>query len=89
MAFMIIRHLARLGLRCPDDISVVGYDDDARCATFSPPVTTVRVPVYALAEQASRILLSHITTKQNSPIQGNTRVPVELIERGSVRLITR
>jgi len=88
MAFMIIRYLQAKGLRCPDDISVVGYDDDFRCADFSPPVTTVRVSVYQVAVEAVSDLVTHIREHGRTPMSGEKWVPVELVSRGSVKNIT-
>ena len=42
MALGVIRALHELGLRIPDDLSVVGFDDIPEAAYFTPPLTTVR-----------------------------------------------
>lgn len=46
-----------LGLRVPDDLSVVGYDDLAIAQWAGPPLTSVRVPLAEMAEQAMHLLL--------------------------------
>ena len=45
-----------LGLRVPDDLSVVGYDDLAIAQWAGPPLTTVRVPLAEMAEQATHLV---------------------------------
>src|SRR5690606_15249107 len=45
------------GLRVPQDLSVVGYDDVPLAQWSSPPLTTVRQPLRHMAEEASRMLL--------------------------------
>ena len=45
-----------LGLRVPDDLSVVGYDDLAIAQWAGPPMTTVRVPLGEMAEQATHLV---------------------------------
>ncbi len=46
-----------LGLRVPDDLSVVGYDDLPIARWAGPPLTTVRVPLAEMAEQAMHLVL--------------------------------
>ena len=48
------------GLRVPDDISVVGFDDIQSAAYISPPLTTVRQPLIKMGEIAARTLLGRI-----------------------------
>ena len=45
------------GLRCPDDISVVGFNDMPFADWFSPPLTTIRIPHYEIGSQAASLLL--------------------------------
>lgn len=50
---------ARLaGLRIPDDISVVGFDDIEQCAWVGPPLTTVRQPFAEMGAMAAQVLLA-------------------------------
>jgi DNA-binding LacI/PurR family transcriptional regulator len=48
------------GLRVPDDISVVGFDDIQNAAYISPALTTVRQPLHKMGEIAARTLLDRI-----------------------------
>jgi DNA-binding LacI/PurR family transcriptional regulator len=48
------------GLRVPEDISVVGFDDIQSAAYVSPPLTTVRQPLVKMGEIAARTLLDRI-----------------------------
>jgi DNA-binding LacI/PurR family transcriptional regulator len=48
------------GLRVPDDISVVGFDDIQSAGYMNPPLTTVRQPLQKMGEIAARILLDRI-----------------------------
>jgi DNA-binding LacI/PurR family transcriptional regulator len=48
------------GLRIPDDISVVGFDDIPFAATMHPPLTTVAQPAYELGRAAARTLFDLI-----------------------------
>jgi LacI family transcriptional regulator len=52
--------LERLGLRCPDDVSVVGFNDMPLMDRLSPPLTTVRIPHSNLGTQAAELLLERM-----------------------------
>ena len=52
--------LHRAGLRVPEDVSLVGFDDQAEAAFMVPPLTTIRQPAREMGAEASRALLSLI-----------------------------
>jgi DNA-binding LacI/PurR family transcriptional regulator len=84
MAYMTIDYLKELGLNCPQDISVVGYDDDFRSTMFNPTLTTVCVPIEAMAKQATQRLLDYLANPRNSkPLAGLELIPVTLNVRNS------
>jgi LacI family transcriptional regulator len=57
LALGVLRGLNRRGLRVPQDISVVGYDDVPFAAALSPPLSTVQQWPYRLGETAARLML--------------------------------
>ncbi|WP_022872974.1 LacI family DNA-binding transcriptional regulator [Nesterenkonia alba] len=57
MALGVLQSLSRAGLRVPEDIAVVGYDDLQWAAAANPPLTTVRQPRYELGATAVEMLL--------------------------------
>jgi DNA-binding LacI/PurR family transcriptional regulator len=82
MAFGALRALRRSGLRCPDDVSLVGIDDHELSETFD--VTTVAQPVVAQGAAAARWLLGRI--EEGSGHGGGEEValhPVRLVLRGT------
>lgn len=50
------------GLRIPEDISVIGFDDLPVARWTNPPLTTIRQPVAEMAAEAMRMLLRHLET---------------------------
>jgi LacI family transcriptional regulator/LacI family repressor for deo operon, udp, cdd, tsx, nupC, and nupG len=64
VAMGVCKALAELGLSCPDDVSVIGFDDIKFCETFSVPLTSVRVPKYEMGDLAAQMLIHHIESKQ-------------------------
>ena len=70
------------GLRVPDDIALVGFDDDSFAAIIEPPLTTVRKPRYGMGQAAGRLLMERI----EGSYKGATRtvsLRTELICRAS------
>jgi LacI family transcriptional regulator len=57
VALGLMRGLNRIGVRIPDDISVIGYDDVSFAAGLAPELTTVRQPNYQLGRMAAELLL--------------------------------
>jgi LacI family transcriptional regulator len=55
-----ISALQEAGLRVPDDVSVVGFDDIQSAAYINPPLTTVKQPLQKMGEIAARTLLDRI-----------------------------
>ena len=55
-AFGVLQALRDRGLRAPEDLSVVGFDDVPFAAWAAPPLTTVRQPLAAMAATAFRML---------------------------------
>ena len=70
------------GLKVPDDISVVGFNDISMTKYLVPPLTTVHVPVDFMAETAVGLLSERINT--NREISMHVSVPAKLIIRESV-----
>jgi LacI family transcriptional regulator len=59
MAFGVYRGLSRAGVKVPDDVALVGYDDIDFAADWIVPLTSVRQPTDELGYRAARLLLEH------------------------------
>ncbi len=85
MAFGVIKKLQELGITCPGQISVVGYDDGKRAETFDPPLTTIRVPLYDLARLAVQNLIHYLKFKSTASFYYQKHfLPVSLSKRSTV-----
>lgn len=60
LALGTLRALAERGMRCPEDCSVVGFNDMPFVDRVTPPLTTVRLPQYEAGHEAARLLLDRI-----------------------------
>ena len=85
VALGAIGGLREAGLRVPDDVSVVGFDDIPLAAYFDPPLSTVRLPAFELGQAAGRALIDRIYDR---PVPERTLLPTELVVRSSTRHAT-
>lgn len=72
MAMGALRYLMEQGYRVPEDVALVGYDDIMVARMVTPPLTTVRQPVWELAGVAARLLIERIEHKDIMPEEGQT-----------------
>ncbi|MEN0024550.1 MAG: LacI family DNA-binding transcriptional regulator [Microbacterium sp.] len=80
MARGALTALRATGIRVPDDVALVGYDDSSVALTTDPQLTTVRQPMYAQGEAMAGVLLSNLAGE--AP-ETTTILPTELVVRGS------
>ncbi|MNC70071.1 HTH-type transcriptional repressor CytR [compost metagenome] len=85
MAIGALSTAARHGLIVPRDISIMGYDDLRLAQMVTPPLTTVRQPLYEIGKTASEKLIRMIETEDNV---GSIIVPHSIVERQTVRTLT-
>lgn len=78
---VVLKVLRERGLRVPDDISVVGFDDPASAAFLDPPLTTVRQPVEQLGRRAVQKLTDAL--RKGVMPEGTELLTPELIVRRS------
>jgi LacI family transcriptional regulator len=84
MAVGALKMLREAGLRVPQDIALVGFDDIPIASAIEPPLTTVRQPIVRLGSMAVEVLLSIIAdTSGNETSVQRIALPTELVIRGS------
>lgn len=81
MAIGAIRGAAEAGLRTPEDVSIVGFDDITWAQINDPPLTTVRISKKQMGREAARRLLDLLSDPDAAPVE--VTVAVKLIERAS------
>ncbi|MFA5069517.1 MAG: substrate-binding domain-containing protein, partial [Candidatus Omnitrophota bacterium] len=77
-AIDVIRHK---GLSVPEDISIVGFDDNPLCAYSPVPLTTVWQPIVEMGRLGMELLYQIVTGVKKVPVK--TLLKTKLIERGS------
>jgi LacI family transcriptional regulator len=76
-----LRH--ELGLRVPDDVAIIGFDDIAESAQASYRLSTIRTPTKEMIEQMIRLISGEASMDAPEEIE----IPAELIVRSSTREI--
>jgi hypothetical protein len=84
MALGVLDELANAGIRVPDQVAVVGFDDIEEARFSAPPLTTVRQPLYEQGRDAVRIVLEQL--RNGAPPQRIVR-NTELVRRRSCRCL--
>jgi len=85
LAIGVMSELYKRGVRVPDDISIVGFDDLEISKYLTPPLTTVHQHISLKGKKAVELLLEHIE-KTDLPKQEEV-LSLELVERGSVKTL--
>lgn len=80
IAFGVTLAFREAGVRIPEDVSLVGFDDSAFCGTLSPGLTSVRQPVDAMAVEAVRYVMRRL---EGEDVEQGRQFPTELIVRES------
>jgi LacI family transcriptional regulator len=72
---------AERGVRCPEAISVIGFNDMPFAARFHPPLTTIHIPHYEIGKSAAQLMLERLQDADSPPRQVMLRP--SLVTRGS------
>ena len=83
LAIGLLQGLVQEGLRVPDDIAIVGYDDIAFAAAAAVPLSSVRQPRAEIGAQAARLLLAEIAANGREHVHSAIRFTPELVVRAS------
>ncbi|MCY0854739.1 LacI family DNA-binding transcriptional regulator [Cupriavidus sp. D39] len=74
-------YLRATDIRCPEDVSLVGHNDMPFVDALVPPLTTIRMAVHDMGEQASALLLRQIESPRSKAV--TVKLMPKLIVRGS------
>ncbi|SPF32543.1 Transcriptional regulator, LacI family [Candidatus Sulfopaludibacter sp. SbA4] len=82
MAFGVVQAALDRGLRIPEDLSLIGFDNIEFSVVVHPPLTTIHQPKYEMGSAAVDILL-RLARDKSKQIPEHRRLGVELVERQS------
>lgn len=81
VAAAAIKTLQQAGMRVPQDMSVIGIDDQHFCTYLNPALTTVRLPVLEAGRRAVEVVLDRIAGERDAP--KHVTLPCSLVVRES------
>ncbi len=73
----------QLGVRIPDDLALIVFDDLDVFSFFQPPITAIEQPAYQIGERAMQLLLARLVAEKDTPVE-RVMLPTRLIVRQSV-----
>ncbi|MEV6109569.1 LacI family DNA-binding transcriptional regulator [Streptomyces sp. NPDC051940] len=82
-AYLVLDEIAASGLRAPEDVSVVGFDDIDASSHVRPALTTVRQPFTDMGRHAAATLLRDLEPADDTEGETHLVLPTELIVRDS------
>ncbi|MCR2792298.1 LacI family transcriptional regulator [Microbacterium sp. zg.Y625] len=88
LAFGVYRGLAAAGIRVPEDIALVGYDDIDFAKDWIVPLTSVRQPIDELGRRAAQLLIEHSSRDEAHEHRQLTLQPELVVRRSSDRRAT-
>jgi LacI family transcriptional regulator len=83
VAAVCMRTLMEYGVRVPDDIAIVGFNNDSICKLTVPTITTINYPGLDMGRTAVAALISNITGKDLGVHRGTAVIPANLVVRHS------
>jgi DNA-binding LacI/PurR family transcriptional regulator len=85
-ALAVIMALKELGIRVPEDVSVIGNDDISYARIYPVPLTTIRAPQEEIGRRAAEILIRNIESSTLLPVE-RVVLDTEFIIRKSSRVL--
>jgi len=82
-----LSRLQDIGVSVPDEISLIGFDDNLTSASSKPPLSTIRQPKQAIGARAVELLVTHILNDE-APIRHVT-IPGVLVVRASTAAVNQ
>jgi len=83
IAIGAMRAIHESGLNIPEDISIIGFNDEDSCKYLNPPLTSVNAPSYAMGQHGANLVYVASNLSNHTPLKA--QIPCKLIERESVK----
>jgi len=89
IALGVLAVLAEAGIRCPEQMSLIGFNDLPMVDKLTPPLTTVRLPLHEMGALAARMLLAQLDGAASAGRVSQSLLGVELAVRQTTAAPTR
>jgi LacI family transcriptional regulator len=85
LALGAVSAVEHAGLRCPEDVSIVGFNDMPFVDRLHPPLTTVRIPHYSIGARAADLLVE-LVRDQRGPLRVVVLAPELVVRQSTLRV---
>ncbi|KZZ84934.1 MULTISPECIES: LacI family DNA-binding transcriptional regulator [Bacillaceae] len=79
----IVYEARHLGINVPEDLAVIGFDDQPIAEMTLPQLTTIRQPAHEIGERAMKLMLNLVLPEEDAPPMPEEPLKLEIIERSS------
>ncbi len=83
-AFGVYQAMSDAGLRIPEDVSIVSFDDSELASWLRPQLTSIAIPHFDMGRRAVELLLDHESAADREGPAAVERLPMPIHSRGSV-----
>lgn len=87
LALSVVTCAHKRGLKVPEDIAIIGFDNDPLSEIISPNISTVSQPAEQMGRLSAEIILKNIKNNNSEDAKISTYLQTEVIERGSSKKI--
>ena len=85
VAFVVRQAMDKLGIVCPDEMSIMGFDNVSKCEMSVTPLTSIEPHKSLMGERASQMLLRRM--EYNNGVSEKQQLVVKIVERRTVKLL--
>lgn len=83
-ALGILKAMKEAGLRCPEDIALVGFSETEIAQLIEPPLTSIKQPTFEIGEMAARLLLEQIESEGKIPFRTESLTAKMNVRKSSI-----
>jgi len=83
-ALGVLKAMKEAGLRCPEDVALVGFSETEIAQLIEPPLTSIKQPTYEIGEMAARLLLEQIESEGKVPYRTESLTAKMNVRKSSI-----
>lgn len=87
LAFGVYSAAGDVGLRVPNDVSIVGYDDIKLASEYEPKLTTIHQPIYEMGRRSIQLMLDEVAGTRGNGVPESVVLSASLVQRNSVKIL--
>jgi LacI family transcriptional regulator len=85
-AFGVLKAMKEAGLKCPEDIALVGFSESEIAQLIEPPLTSIKQPTFEIGETAAKLLFEQINSESKVPYRTECLIAKMNIRKSSLNV---